>query len=97
MYQALDIVGVDKGPAFENETEQATFFMLFILVGSFFFLNFIIGILFLEFNNAKKQEEAGFTKQMLNWIEIQSLILTATCNYENLYAPPKDSTRYKVW
>ena len=54
MYQALDVVGVDKGPAFENETEQATFFMLFILIGAFFFLNFVIGILFLEFNNAKK-------------------------------------------
>ena len=45
---------MDKGPEFENATFQAIFFMLFILVGSFFFLNFVIGILFLEFNHAKK-------------------------------------------
>ena len=53
MYQALDIVGVDKGPAFENQTSQAIFFILFILIGSFFFLNFIIGTLFLEYSHAQ--------------------------------------------
>ena len=63
-------MGVDKGPAFENETTQAVFFMLFILIGAFFFLNFVIGILFLEFNHAKKQEEKGYTKPMLTWVEI---------------------------
>ena len=30
MYQSLDIVGIDKGPAFENATLQAIFFILFI-------------------------------------------------------------------
>ena len=67
------------------------------MIGSFFFLNFVIGILFLEFNNAKKQEERGFTKAMLNWIEIQSLILTASCNYEDLNIPPENTSRHKAW
>ena len=90
-------MGVDKGPAFENETTQAIFFMLFILIGSFFFLNFVIGILFLEFNHAKKQEEKGYTKPMLTWVEIQSLILSASCNYEMLNMPPIGTLRHRVW
>ena len=71
--------------------------MLFILVGSFFFLNFVIGILFLEFDRAKKQEEKGYTKPMLSWIEIQSLILSAKCNHEILNMPPDKTFRHKVW
>ena len=38
MYQALDVVGYEKGPKFENQTYQSIFFILFILVGCFFFL-----------------------------------------------------------
>jgi len=39
------------------------FFMIFILIGSFFFLNFFIGVLFLKYAQAQKREEAGFTKE----------------------------------
>jgi len=70
MYQALDIVGVDKGPYPENDTAQGAFFILFILVGSFFFLNFIIGTLFLEYAKAKEAEEKGKDKNMQTWLEI---------------------------
>ena len=46
MYQALDVVGYEKGPKFENQTYQSIFFIFFILVGCFFFLqSFIIGTL----------------------------------------------------
>lgn len=47
MYHALDTVGEDKGPAFENDVGQSIFFIVFILIGSIFFLNFFIGVLFL--------------------------------------------------
>ena len=63
-------MGIDKGPAFENQTSQAIFFILFILVGSFFFLNFIIGTLFLQYTHAKQQEEKAYCPKMLTWIEI---------------------------
>ena len=96
MYQALDIVGYDKGPAFENATSQALFFILFILVGSFFFLNFIIGTLFLEYTHAKQLEEKGYDKNMLSWIEIQGMILGAKCNHE-MANMPTTPWRHKVW
>ena len=46
------------------------FFMVFILIGSFFFLNFFIGVLFLKYEQAQKKEEAGFTKKQLYWLEL---------------------------
>jgi len=48
---------------------------LFILIGSFFFLNFFIGVLFLKYTEAQKRETAGFTKQQLTWREMQTMII----------------------
>ena len=48
----------------------AAFFVVFILIGSFFFLNFFIGVLFLKYEQAQKREEAGFNKQQLYWQEL---------------------------
>jgi hypothetical protein len=96
MYQALDIVGIDKGPYPENDTAQAGFFILFILVGSFFFLNFIIGTLFLEYAKAKEAEEKGKDKTMLTWLEIQSMILTAKVTHDKANKPI-GGLRLKMW
>jgi hypothetical protein len=52
MLQSIDIVAVDKGPIKENTTFSLVFFVIFILIGSFFFLNFFIGVLFMKFNAA---------------------------------------------
>ena len=38
---------------------QSLFFIIFILIGSFFFLNFFIGVLFLKYEQARKEEEKG--------------------------------------
>jgi hypothetical protein len=40
----------DVGPTLENSMWSMWFFVIFILFGSFFFLNFFIGVLFLKFN-----------------------------------------------
>ena len=80
-------MGVDKGPAFENATYQAGFFILFILIGSFFFLNFFIGVLFLKYTQADKAEKKGFTDEHLDWIEMQTMILKASCPHEIAYRP----------
>lgn len=52
MMQALDITGVTTGPRKENSTIYMLYFVSFILIGSFFFLNFFIGVLFLKYNEA---------------------------------------------
>lgn len=62
MYKSIDVTKRDNGPKYEASPGQAIFFVIFILIGSFFFLNFFIGVLFLKYEQAQKKEEAGFSK-----------------------------------
>jgi len=52
MLQSVDMVGEEQGPQKENMKISMVYFAAFILIGSFFFLNFFIGVLFLKFNQA---------------------------------------------
>lgn len=54
----------------EASPANAYFFVIFILIGSFFFLNFFIGVLFLKYTQAQKEEKKGFTPDNINWIDI---------------------------
>jgi len=56
MLQSVDAVGVDKGPSYEAQPGILYFYVVFIMVGSFFLLNFFIGVLFLKYSEAKKAE-----------------------------------------
>ena len=51
--------------------QHSLFFMVFILVGSFFFLNFFIGVLFLKYSAAEKRETIGYTPEQLFWKDMQ--------------------------
>jgi len=75
MYQAIDVTKIDNGPKLYSSPGYSAFFIVFILIGSFFFLNFFIGVLFLKYEQAQKREEAGFNKQQLYWQELQRLIV----------------------
>jgi len=46
------------------------YYILFIFIGSFFFLNFFIGVLFLKFTQAQKEDRKGFTDKDLGWMDI---------------------------
>ena len=87
MYQALDKTRVDFGPKYQSNISQAAFFIFFILVGSFFFLNFFIGVLFLKYSEAQKREVAGFTEDQLMWKEMQAMIIKAKCPHNMLNKP----------
>ena len=63
MYQAIDVTKRDNGPQYEASPAYSAFFIIFILIGSFFFLNFFTGVLMLKYEQAQKREEAGFNKQ----------------------------------
>jgi NADH:ubiquinone oxidoreductase subunit 3 (subunit A) len=87
MIQAVDSTGEKLGPTEGNSKINMFFFMVFILVGSFFFLNFFIGVLFLKFNQAKQAELKGYSSKDLGWQDIQKLILTAEPEYESTNVP----------
>ena len=70
MNQAMDATKEGYGPEYQNNVKQAVFFIVFVLIGSFFFLNFFIGVLFLKYSEAQKRENAGYTKPQLFWREM---------------------------
>lgn len=52
MYQAVNAVGEDEGPIINYSPQSAYFFVVFILIGSFLFLNLFVGVIFKEFEDA---------------------------------------------
>ena len=55
MHQALDVTKKDMGPIQEFSTiNGVVFFVIFILIGSFFFLNFFVGVLQMNYQQALK-------------------------------------------
>ena len=77
MYQAIDVTKRDNGPKEIASPSQSIFFIIFILIGAFFFLNFFIGVLFLMYEKAERKEKKGFTKEMIHWKELQNMIIEA--------------------
>lgn len=45
MYNGIDAVGIDKQPVLNNDPYICIFFIVFIVVGSFFILNLIVGVI----------------------------------------------------
>jgi len=52
MYQAVDSGGFERGPEAGANPASAYFFIVFILIGAFFFMNFFVGVIFLNFQEA---------------------------------------------
>ena len=55
MDDAVDSVGIDMQPDFENSFIAYVFFLVFIFVGSFFTLNLLVGVIIDNFNRLKKE------------------------------------------
>lgn len=70
MIQTIDMTDVDLGPLKEYSVGNALFYIIFIFIGSFFFLNFFIGVLFLKFNEAQAKEMKGFSSKDIGWKDI---------------------------
>lgn len=70
MIQSIDSTDVNEGPKMEESTAYIYFYIIFIFVGSFFLLNFFIGVLFLEYEKAQREERKGQTEAHTNWIAI---------------------------
>jgi hypothetical protein len=84
-----------KGPSEEDPGRifAMIFFIGFIVIGSFFFLNMFIGVLFMKFEQALKDQKKGFTKEQLDWIEIQDFIETAEPEFVTTNVPHETSWR----
>jgi len=88
MFYAADTTAIDKGPKVNDSMAiAAPFFLVYIMLGSFFLLNFFIGVLFVKFAQAKRESQKGLKPKDLSWMDIQRLILTAEPDYETTNVP----------
>lgn len=93
----VDVVG--EGPEKEASVIMGFFFVIFILIGSFFLMNFFVGVLFLKYTQAAERENIGYTPENITWIAIQKMIVEqrcehATMNKPNVHAHPR---RFRAW
>ncbi|CAB4015148.1 sodium channel 60E-like, partial [Paramuricea clavata] len=74
MRDAVDATGVDKQPIPENNLSAYLYFVVFIILGSFFVLNLIVGVIIDKFSRMKQlYEDTGSTgiylsTQQIDWL-----------------------------
>eukprot|EP00347_Sterkiella_histriomuscorum_P003601 403363663 len=95
MYQAVNVNDENRGPIINNIPANAYFFVIFIFIGSYFLLNFFIGVLFLKYNEAQKAETKGFTQEHLQWLDMQRMIINTKPDFETTNIP-KQTWRKRI-
>ncbi|BFZ01527.1 hypothetical protein BsWGS_04567 [Bradybaena similaris] len=65
MQAAVDATGVDSQPRFEASMYSYLYFVIFIVIGSFFSLNLFIGVIIDNFNVLKKKYEGNYLDAFL--------------------------------
>lgn len=58
MFTAINATGEDTGPKDNYNPGAAYFFVVFLFVGSFFFVNLVIGVMFDNFLKEKNNEQS---------------------------------------
>ena len=79
MYHAVDATEIDALPRADASTMSALFFIVFILVGSFFLISLFVGIIFDNF--VKLRDEATgvgmLTPEQKSWVNLQNKIINS--------------------
>jgi hypothetical protein len=90
----VDSRGIDMQPLPNANPAMALFFMIFILVGSFFFLNAFVGVTIDNFSRSKEGTNLA-TKEQKEWIQLTDAVL----NTKPLKRPrqPRSATRRKAF
>jgi hypothetical protein len=77
MYYTIDSTDVDQGPEKNAHQVYALYFIVFIIVGSFFLLAFFVGVVIRQYNLTKdKLDGLSFlTPEQKHWVETQRMVL----------------------
>lgn len=96
MYRAMDTTDVDRALETNSNPAAALYFLVFVLLGSYFFMNLFIGVVFEKFQLAKKSESSlsmlFMKKDQIFWVEMQELAVSSKPQIEVVYKP-KDKFR----
>ena len=96
MYQATDATSIEKGPEQDASYYYSLYFIFFILVGNFFFLNFFVGVISLNYEEAQKEEIEALVlndKQRI-WIDIMKMIKKASPDIQTTYVPKQKIRKF---
>lgn len=77
MYRAAAIKGINLAPSPLFNIYYSLFFVIFIIVGSFFILNLFVGVIISSFNNEKETYGKNFllTEKQKKWLEAKLMII----------------------
>ena len=102
MYASIAARGVGMQPVRDTNGIWAVYWILFIIVGSFFVMNLFVGVVIEAFNNQKSDrdgdaiEKALFTdEEQKHWIKTQQILLRL--DPRKIARPPNNPNRKKVW
>lgn len=98
MYHAVDMTDVDLQPIRDNNQYYCIFFVLFIIVGSFFVMNLFVGVTIDKFNEMKDKQEGKsvfLTPEQRNWVAIQKLLVDI--RPQKKMQEPENSARRSVF
>ena len=91
MYSAIDATDVDKGPVYNSNPYVAYYFVVFITISSFLFMNLFVGVVYEKFNEARKHESSLaasiLSKDQMIWIEMQKFIIKSSPGTKSSQTP----------
>lgn len=78
MYKYTDITGLETGPKPGASTINAYFFIGFVFVGNFFFMNLFVGVLFMNFEKAQRDEKESLLLDgdEMKWVDMMKMIIS---------------------
>lgn len=96
MDQAIDGKDIGQAPSVNYNQYAAYYFVVFIMVSSFFFMNLFIAVVFEKFTEARNNQSSLaasiLTKEQMLWIELQHLIVKSRPNID-FSSKPKNPFR----
>ena len=95
MYKGVDATGIDKEPKENHNRLSALYFILFIIIGSFFILNLFVGVVISTFNLQRDSLGKNYllTSTQKEWIDTRMNIVKMKPLKTSDY---KDSIFYKI-
>lgn len=88
---ALDANSSEQGPIFNNSLTNGFFLVFFILLGSLFLMNMVVGVIFVQFSEEQRKEKYArysmLNDDQIRWIMIQDMLERAKPNFDVMIRP----------
>lgn len=93
MFQAMDMRGPGEQPRLNSSPWAALYFVVFLVIGSFFLVNLFIGVVM---DNVKRQRgEADMSDKQKNWLELKKSLMLM--NPQKYFRRPRNMIRALVF